>query len=295
MLLISSASFGQDLFKVLASKGTNKVISNGTETALLIGRKLIKGDKLTVSEGGYVGLAHVSGKTIEIKKAGTYTADALVAEVSTQNSAAAQKYVNFVAGQMTSNSENLAQNKHQYMGVTGSVERAIGASINVLSHKKEEVYNDAILIRWSAVDSTPTYVVIFENMFDEQVYKVETSNTEIVVDMSKLNIKTQEDMTLKYRIEVKGRKIKSADNSITYVAASKEQKVASELTAIKKENPEDNALNRMVLAAFYEDNGLILNAMEQYQEAMKLEPEVEDYRLAYAQFLERTGLVVIKK
>jgi hypothetical protein len=36
---------------------------------------------------------------------------------------------------------------------------------------------------------------------------------------------------------------------------------------------------------------LLLDAMRSYEEAIKLQPEVEDYRLVYKRFLEGMGLL----
>src|SRR4051794_3038091 len=124
--LATSVSFAQDeMFKVLASKGANKIAAqNSTEWRVLkIGEKINKTDKITVAENGYLGLAHKSGKTIELKKAGVYAAEKLSGEVSAQNATMGKKYVDFVVGEVTSKDEDMTKNRHKYMAVTGSVER----------------------------------------------------------------------------------------------------------------------------------------------------------------------------
>src|SRR6478735_350403 len=178
MLLISTSSFAQELFKVLASKGTNKAVSGGVESGLVIGKKLLKGDKIIIAEGGYVGLAHTSGKTIEIKKGGSYDVATLVNEVSNQNTSSSQKYVNFVSTQMTSGNTT-GTNKNS----TGSVER--GGTFNLYQGSRMEVYNaDKILIKWLPVDKTKGYYVTLVNMYDEEIFKSETSDNFITLDLS---------------------------------------------------------------------------------------------------------------
>jgi hypothetical protein len=64
---------------------------------------------------------------------------------------------------------------------------------------------------------------------------------------------------------------------------------------LKAEMPEETALNKIVLASFYEENKLLINAIENYEAAITMEPEVDFFQAAYSQFLERNGLAEVKK
>jgi hypothetical protein len=287
MLLISTSSFAQELFKVLASKGTNKAVSGGVESSLVIGKKLLKGDKLIVAEGGYVGLAHTSGKTIEIKKGGSYDVATLVNEVSNQNTSSSQKYVNFVSTQMTTGNTS-GTNKNS----TGSVER--GGLYKLYQGTRMEVFvSDKILVQWLPVEKAKGYYVSLVNMYDEEVYKTETTTNSITLDLSKLDVSKLEDNSVKLIITAKNYPDLKTDDSyfLTFVTGDKQKKVAEELSSMQQVNSENTAINKIVLAGFYEENGLYLNAMEKYQEAIALEPEVEDYKTAYDQFLKRNDLI----
>ena len=79
LLLISFSSlvFAQtpkEDFKVLSHKGANTVNNKPLST----GTKLFSSDQIMVSVGGYIGLLHKTGKTLELRQPGTYT----VAEIS---------------------------------------------------------------------------------------------------------------------------------------------------------------------------------------------------------------------
>ena len=291
MLLISTTSFAQELFKVLASKGSNKAVSAGVESSLVIGKKLLKGDKIIVAEGGYVGLAHTSGKTIEIKKGGSYDVATLVSEVNNQNSSSSQKYVNFVSNQMTSGG-GTGTNKNS----TGSVER--GGKYQLYQGSRMEVYNtDKIVIQWLAVDKANGYVVTLVDMYDVEVFKTETNTTSVTLDLSKIDATKLDDNSVKIIIVAKNNPALITDDTyfLTFITGDKQKKVSEELTSMQQVNNENTAINKIVLAGFYEENGLYLNAMEKYQEAIALEPEVEDYKTAYDQFLKRNGLIPEKE
>ena len=53
---------------------------------------------------------------------------------------------------------------------------------------------------------------------------------------------------------------------------------------------EQTALNKFILAGFYEENFLFIDAVAAYEEAIRLAPEVVDYKEAYDDFLIRHGM-----
>src|SRR5689334_16714244 len=80
-------------FRVLANKGQNMVKSANLESQLLkTGAKLIDSDEISIAEGGYVGLVHVGGKTVELKSPGTYNIQSLSEKVKGSSTSLASKY-----------------------------------------------------------------------------------------------------------------------------------------------------------------------------------------------------------
>jgi hypothetical protein len=53
---------------------------------------------------------------------------------------------------------------------------------------------------------------------------------------------------------------------------------------------EPTALNKLILAGFYEENNLLIDAITAYEEAVKLAPDVSSYQEDYDEFLIRHGL-----
>jgi hypothetical protein len=290
LLVIFSASAQEEMFKVLASKGETKVISNGSEQKVLIGKKLFKDDKIVLGENAYLGLAHKSGKTIELKKAGTYEVSKLSGEVVSQNASVAKKYVDFVAGEITSKDEDMAKNRHKYMAVTGSVERSTEGALKIVTPKEAYVLAGPVMLKWQAVENAEAYVVTLTDLAEEPVYTIETKETFVVIDLSKLNFKAEKNYLWKVSVKNSKKKIESEKAILKYVDEDKAPQLEKAVSEIKTELSEETALNKLVLASFYEENGLILDALSNYEAAMKLEPEVEDYKVAYGKFLERNKL-----
>ena len=53
-------------------------------------------------------------------------------------------------------------------------------------------------------------------------------------------------------------------------------------------------MNKVVLASFYEQNKLLIDAITAYEEAIKLAPDDPTYKDYYEEFLLRNKLKVIK-
>lgn len=297
----SILSFAQDeIFKVLITKGSNKAIvaSSTTPQDLIVGKKLYATDKIVVGTGGYLGLSHKSGKTIELKTAGTYEVAKLVEQVNTQNASVSSKYVTYVAGQMTANNEDLAANRYKHMAVTGSVERDIN-KIKPIAPKQATVLDELIIIKWNLIkiDNEPAkmYVLTFTNVFGEELLVKETSDTQLVVDLAKLSLKTEKNIL--YSIKVKAAPaICSNSYNLQYISDDKKAiELHDQFTALKTELSAPTALNKLLLASFCADNKLTLNAMEYYEEAIALEPEVDEYKIIYGKYLSDSGLAKATK
>ena len=79
-------------FRVLASKGMNSVDAQN----LRIGSKINANQSIKVGAESYLGLAHKSGKTLEIKEAGTYKVSDLEARFDNASNGVTSKYIDFV-------------------------------------------------------------------------------------------------------------------------------------------------------------------------------------------------------
>jgi hypothetical protein len=297
----SILSFAQDeIFKVLITKGSNKAIvaSSTTPQDLIVGKKLYTSDKIVVGTGGYLGLSHKSGKTIELKTAGTYEVAKLVEQVTTQNASVSSKYVTYVAGQMTANNEDLAANRYKHMAVTGSVERKTD-KIKPLAPTQAMVLDELVILKWNLVkvnnEPAKMYVITFTNMFDEELLVKETSDTQLVVDLAKLSLKTEKNIVWSVKVK-EAPSVHSDKYNLQYVSDEKKAvELHDQFAALKSELSEETALNKLLLASFCADNKLTLNAMEYYEEAIALEPEVDEFKVIYGKYLVDSGLAKVTK
>ena len=286
ILMITAVMFGygQDYaFSVMVNKGSNQINRGSSWEQLKTGAELQSGDQLKVSDNAYIGLLHSGGKTIEVKAAGTYSVADLEKRVPAGQSVAG-KYADFLNKQMS------AEAKKNRLSATGAVHRALGvAAINVLMPESAPVYNDEAVIRWEAVDADDvTYTVKVMNMFEEVLLSEEVEGTKYRIDFSDdkfvdettllLVVTTSEDET-----------IKSNMIPMTRLSAGEKAEIREDLLALKQDVDAETALNNYILAGFYEENNLLVDALTKYEEAVALAPEVNAFQ-AYEEVLLRNGL-----
>lgn len=296
--LLFQAKAQTALFNVLASKGSVKYVSAGSteQKTMIIGKKLFPQDKIVVGENSYLGLAHSGGKTIEIKRPGSYEVSSLSAEVANQNASVSKKYVDFLAGEINNNGQEMSKNKYKYMAVTGSVER--GSDDIVLYATPglpARVLNAPVTFKWDLNENAKVYVVKLTNIFDEVLYTTETTSNSALIDLTKYNTAKEQNLFFEVLSKEYPGKVKSEKIRLQVLDSKEEAEIVKQLNEIKSEQKEETALNKYVLANFYAEKRLPINAIEQFEAAIALEPEVEDFKVSYGEYLVATDIKKIKE
>lgn len=286
---------GQDyIFKVLANKGGNtvKVADHSKDwEPIKTGTTLNSNDELHISENAYIGLVHASGKTVELKNQGNYYVRDLAAKLGNSRSSVASKYANFVINKMTSDEEeDINKNHREYLTVTGAVERSVlDAPIALRMPSSVEVLNKEALIRWDAVDGAKQYVFTVKNMYDDVILTKEIREPQIMLDLSKAPVSSEELIIVS--VKVKGNdKMYSGNYGIKRLTGVDADPILKELEQLSTSLKEESSLNKLILATFYEENNLLIDALMNYEEAVQLSPDVEQFSIAYDLFAKRNGL-----
>ncbi|UII33199.1 hypothetical protein LVD17_05090 [Fulvivirga ulvae] len=284
LIFTVGTTFGQGYtFKVLANKGANKVKSGSEWQALKTGASLQDGDELIISENAYLGLVHASGKTLELKAPGNHKITDLAAKVSTGGSSVASKYADFVLSKMS------AEGKKNRLSATGAVHRGSSDAIQVFMPSSVGVFNDNAIIRWDSLDGQNTYIVTLKNMFDDVLLSIETKDPNIELDLTDDKI-SKENVVLLSVASKGDAEVKSGTYAIKRLPQADAERVKATLNDLMSDVKQETALNKYILAGFYEENNLLIDALTSYEEAIKLAPEVESYRDAYVEFLLRNRL-----
>ncbi len=297
MLLIGGTTMAQNYaFRVLTAKGNNTASKN----AIRVGSKLNDTDVIVMEEGGYLGLLHTNGQTVELRTKGTYKVNELASNLkASNNSSLTSRYANYVVSELTSSAEEASgENRYKHMGKTGAVERTALMKVTILQESKVNLLGDKLEIEWFVYEDLAKvspkdvreYRVVITDLRNNELYSEVTKETSYVIDFSRPELKDQ--TAILYRVEVadedkKDQSIKSRDQVIKKENNSDAKKeIREQLDQIG----DDTALGHLIKAQYLEETGYYAEAAMAYKAAMALAPEVETYKILYDSFTERNEM-----
>jgi hypothetical protein len=288
LVAFSAAVNGQDYaFKVLANKGNNEIKSGESWQPLKTGATLRSNDEVKLADNAYVGLVHNSGKPVEVKEAGVHKVSALESKVG-NGSSVLNKYTDFI---LSSNSAEAQKNR---LNATGAVHREViigpAAPIRLILPDKDNagIFDKTAVINWNT-DVAGPYVVTIQNMFEDVLTRTETPENSYVIDLN--DKKYAEENALLIQISAKSDPhLVSNSHLIKRLTPAELDKISALMKDVKVQLGDVNAMNKLYLAGFYEQNNLLIDAITAYEQAIKLEPEVPSFRESYDDFLIRNNL-----
>lgn len=283
LTLVSSLTFGQDFaFKVMANKGSNEVKSGDSWQPLKTGASLKATDELKLVDNAYIGLIHASGKPLEVRQSGNYKVSDLAAKIA-GGSSVLNKYTDFI---LSSNAES----KKNKLSATGAVHRATETSpIKVMlpeNQKYQAIYNTTAIVNWDGSKAKGPYLVTLKDLFEDQLAQYETPETTITLDLSDPKFSAENGFLVEVCAKSDAKQV-SKQHMIRKMSVADREKVKSSLAGVMGEVSDPTAINKFILAGFYEENNLLIDAIVAYEEAVKLEPSYQEY---YDEFLLRHGL-----
>jgi hypothetical protein len=267
-------------FRVLINKGNNEMKSGESWTPLKVGSSLKSLDEVKVAENAYLGLVHANGKPLEVKQSGKYKVVDLAAKVG-GGSSVLNKYTDFILSSKT--------NKTNTLTATGAVHRGTNSIKMFLPVSEQSViYNDVVTIQWDKEAATGPYTISFNSLYGDELLKTETSDNFVTINLSTNNFKNEDNIIVK--VVSKSARKESDDYTLKRLSKADKERIRTLLGEFSADIQEPNALNKVVLASFYEQNKLLIDAATAYQDAIKLEPTVEMYREDYDAFLLRNQI-----
>lgn len=266
----------QKLFSVMASTSATK-----GSTAIASGDVLNAGESITVSNGGYLALIHVSGSTLELKEAGTFTSDALAQKLTTSSDGFASKYADFVMSNIAATSAD----GHNY-DVTGSVHRGSSQDLALIAPSHIDMVKEIpAKLSWNKVGNHTQYVVYVLNLFSEPMFIKEVSDTTVMLDLSNTELAD----TTKYLIQVKTKdeSYESDPSAVVLGVKSSQdsQSIKTMVSRLSNELDSNSPIDNMVLASFYDSKGMRLNAENSLRTAVQLAPGVKDFERSYTKYM----------
>lgn len=291
LVALSFAGFAQAdyAFKVLANKGANEYKSGDTWQPIKTGLSLKVGDELKVSENAYLGLVSSTGKPLELKKPQSYKVADLLSQIGTGTSVMS-KYTDFIL------SSNSAEAKKNRLSATGAVHRGEPSALSVYlpEAKSSFVFNNSMYVVWEAPKTGGPYVVTVMDFMEDEIMKMETPETSMKIDLSDPKLAKVTNFLVHVSSKADS-KVKSEGHAVKRLPAAEQDKVKKDFADISSDVKEETAFSKFMLAGFYEQHGLLIDALTAYEEAVKMAPDVETFVEAKNEFLYRNKLAVQKQ
>jgi len=298
MLLIGGTTTAQDYaFRVLTAKGNNTASKN----AIRIGSKLNDSDVIVMEEGGYLGLLHNNGQTVELRTKGTYKVNELASNLkASNNSSLTARYANYVVSELTTSAEEASgENRYKHMKKTGAVSRAPALNkVTILQESKVTMLGDKMEIEWFVYEDLAKfspkdvreYRVVLTDLRNNELYSEVTKETSYTIDFSRPEL--QDQTTILYRVEVadEDKKDQSLKSASQVISKEKESDAKKEVREQLDQIGDDTALGHLIKAQYLEETGYNAEAAMAYKAAIALAPEVETYKILYDSFTERNNM-----
>lgn len=287
LMLLHIGAFAQSYaFKVLVNKGKNEIRSGSGWQAIKVGASLNQTDEIKIGNNAYVGLVHVSGKPIELKEPKTWKVADLTKMVSA-GSSVVTKYTDFILS-----SNDPTKNRLQ---ATGAVHRG-PTDLPVFLPTKPELsvyYTDQQIINWDTQGFKGPYTVTFASLFGDELKTMETAENSVTVDLEGSEFQNEDNVIV--RVFSKADNKESAEFTLKKLSKADRTRIETAMKEIAEVAKEENAMSKYILAGFFENHNLLIDAATAYQQAIRLAPDVSAYQEYYNEFLLRNGIKTLPK
>ena len=295
-------------FKVLAFNGAPKVSkSGGSWESLKSNTVLNKDDKIKLGKNSYLGLVHSGGRTVELKKEGTYSVSDLQKIVGKEGSELTKRLAKYVIDEIGSADDLMATDDyHKYMDVTGSVERGLslaeiqemkkesdkekgfmlesGRYIVMISPKKTSVMDTEATFKWYGIKGIGEYKITFYDRFEREVLTETTGDTSITLNLKDNGF--EEGRFYFYTVaSVEHQSIRSEECAFNILNEDEREMIENDLAELKQELGEEiTPIEELMIAAFYEDHKLFNKAEKYYRKVALENPDVDKFQSIYKAF-----------
>lgn len=275
-----------ELFTVIASSG--KVFLCGKDTTRWIqaatGSRVFKGDRIKTQDNSYLGLCHTNGRTLEILKEGIYMADDLSGKLAAENTSVTKKLTDFLVGEI------VIKNKSKSMKYISAVARENLTYIDKDFPAFTAVMDSSVTFRWYPARNIGTYAFRLMSPSGGTVLIKETTDTLIQVNIEELKLEPGKVYSwLVFNPEDPA--VTSDSSRIITLSKSELEALRDSLADLESDLPDRmSPLNQIMIATFFENNKMNLNALDYYERSISYTGQVPEFQKKYLLFLIRAGL-----
>lgn len=283
MFLSGSAVFAQDyLFKVIAASGKCTVQRSGKTDKMRAGIKLIQGDVVKLNDGDYAGLVSNNGRSLELKKAGSYNAGELEKMIA-PGKGNIQKFTEYVL------TASVNKKSSDNMKTLGAVVRGKAEQLETHFPKFTSLISTAVTAKWFSENPNSVYLFKIVNGEDRAVFMKEVKDTSFVMELSGLGLLP--DVKYAWVVESLSKQASVSDsNYFALLPDSKIGLIKDSLNELQKGMEQNSAVDRLAKIVFLQNNNLNYDILNEYEEILKIAPGVDEYTDSYTAFLLENGM-----
>jgi hypothetical protein len=282
--LVTSVLAQDRFFSVVISRGSNMLVRGVAHEKILMGTVVRESDQVSVDQNGYVALLHPSGGFVELQQAGRYDYRVLESRMQSRKSSVLAKYCNFLIEKIYP-----VQNDVQHLNVTGAVERGEEQVIRLHLPNASDLYGARAHFSWDRSKSTERYEVTVKNMFDEVIAVREVRTPHLELDFAE-NVFSGETLFIINVRDVDNPRIRSRDYGIKRLSGMEAEAVRRDLEPVLQTVIEGTALGDLLIASFFEERRLLIDASTCYKKAIDISAFPKNYEQLYAMYLRRNRL-----
>lgn len=272
---IALHTYGQDyVFKVMANKGSNMVRTSDKApwTQINNGDALHQGYWVKVSEKAYLGLVHNSGKTAALEEPGEFEISSIESSIKNKKKGLAAKYTDFVFD--NASKQSLIEGEIATRGATDQLSLDLPPDA--------EVVHSIVHLRWRSKEQYETFIITLKGIFDDVLTQIDVRDNYYLLDLNIDALAKQQTFIISISVKENG-KIVSDDHIINRL----DDEELRQMIPQPDESGSHNSMDFVLLASYYEENKLLIDASNFYQEAIINSPDVEDFKIFYQNFLKR--------
>ncbi len=183
------------------------------------------------------------------------------------------KYTDFIL------SSNSAEAKKNRLSATGAVHRGLeDIKVFLPENQYSSIYNNDLFVNWESKGGGP-YIVTLKNMFEDELFRAETPETSIEISLVDPKFVNESAILVEVKSKTDGKSV-SEQHLIKKLPADEQKRIKTALTEINGEVKIKPRSTASSWAGFYEENKLLIDAITEYEKAIKLAPDEPSYKEA---------------
>jgi hypothetical protein len=278
MMSFSTIGFTQmssDYFVVKEVKNVESKTRNNVSSKIGRGDTLKSGHQLKVLSGGNLSLLCSCGKELKIDSPGNYQ----VSDFLRKDDSYVDIDRSFFSGDKSKKSGDQKGEDQRHDSPIYPI------TVHLPTEQYSRVFSSFVWILWDTQKKNESFVVSIMNVSGKQLASFTVVENKLRLDVLDDRFSNEKKLVVKVSSE-KNSKIESQTTILTILSIKEKESIVVPIDFTNIES----SLDKFIMASFFEDNGLLIDALTYLQDATNQSPNVPSYIEARDSFVKRHNL-----